>query len=300
MAMSLRFIASASGGGKTRACVKEILSRGESGAALILIVPEQFTLQTEKELTREASRGAIARAQVLSFQRLAYHVFAKTGGGNRKLLNDSGKAMLLRKITAEVEQSLMFYRNAANNNGFIEKLSDTVAEFRRYGVNQAALEEAAGRVKADGPLRRKLGDICLINRRYEEFCRKNYISGEETLDLLAEKIGGTDFLKRASVWLDAFTGFTPQERAVIGELMETCDSVTVTLPFDGGADELCETDAADYFYAVKRTFISLSKEARERGVRVEPVIVLGLEEGKPVKKPDLKFLSDNFLKDPVK
>ena len=75
--MSLRFIYGRSGSGKTYRCLQEIKERIESGAAypLVLLVPEQFTFQAERDLIRVLKTGGILKAEVLSFRRLSFRTF---------------------------------------------------------------------------------------------------------------------------------------------------------------------------------------------------------------------------------
>ena len=75
--MSLRFITGRSGSGKTYTCLKEILSKHKSNpdSRLFYIVPEQYTLQAERDLLSFSDTGAMIQAQVLSFNRLSYNIF---------------------------------------------------------------------------------------------------------------------------------------------------------------------------------------------------------------------------------
>ena len=97
--MGLRFIIGRAGTGKTHLCIEEIIHQSNTGAKRqILIVPEQFTSQAERDLIAATGQNAILTAEVLSFGRLAHRVFSKKGIGNRLPLGDIGKAMALRKI----------------------------------------------------------------------------------------------------------------------------------------------------------------------------------------------------------
>ena len=64
----------------------------------LVIVPEQFTMQTQKELVRLHPDGGILNIDILSFQRLAYRVFEETGTQVGKVLEETGKNLVLRKL----------------------------------------------------------------------------------------------------------------------------------------------------------------------------------------------------------
>ena len=62
--MSLRFITGRAGSGKTTLCLKEINYMQEKGVTdtLIYIVPEQFSLQAERDLIAYGKSGTIMQA----------------------------------------------------------------------------------------------------------------------------------------------------------------------------------------------------------------------------------------------
>ena len=70
--MGLRFIIGRAGSGKTTRCMEEIIEKGKAGGRQVLIVPEQFTSQTERDFIEACGQGAILSAEVLSFGRLAH------------------------------------------------------------------------------------------------------------------------------------------------------------------------------------------------------------------------------------
>ncbi len=95
--MGLRFIIGRAGSGKTTRCMEEIIEKGKAGGRQVLIVPEQFTSQTERDFIEACGQGAILSAEVLSFGRLAHRVFSKTGIGARVPLDEIGKKYCCRK-----------------------------------------------------------------------------------------------------------------------------------------------------------------------------------------------------------
>ena len=104
--MGLRFIIGRAGTGKTHLCIEEIIHQSNTGAKRqILIVPEQFTSQAERDLIAATGQNAILTAEVLSFGRLAHRVFSKKGIGNRLPLGDKHYAFADRLV------------NKANENG---------------------------------------------------------------------------------------------------------------------------------------------------------------------------------------
>ena len=71
--MSLQFIMGNSGAGKSRYAYQKILAEAmrHPEKTYLIIVPEQFTMQTQKELVSLHPAGGILNVDILSFQRLA-------------------------------------------------------------------------------------------------------------------------------------------------------------------------------------------------------------------------------------
>ena len=159
--MGLRFILGRSGIGKTTRCLKEI-SKYQSvndGSNIIFIVPEQFTLQAERELLKNTKGGAMLKARVLSFKRLAYNVFSKEGNLRNTHLSNTAKIMVLRKIIAERREELNFFKSLSDIRGFMQQLSEMIRELFSYGITPEQL------LNDDNPdiyLRGKIEDLSLI------------------------------------------------------------------------------------------------------------------------------------------
>lgn len=79
--MPLHFIFGASGAGKSHYIYQKIIqeSMEHPGRQYLVLVPEQFTMQTQKELVMMHPKKGILNIDVLSFERLAYRVLEETG-----------------------------------------------------------------------------------------------------------------------------------------------------------------------------------------------------------------------------
>ena len=106
--MSLQFILGNSGFGKTTYIYDKIIKESIEHPELryYCIVPEQFTLQTQRDFCLMHPRKGILNIDVLSFQRLAYHVLEEVGENGRMILEETGKNIVLRKLAKEKEDEL--------------------------------------------------------------------------------------------------------------------------------------------------------------------------------------------------
>ncbi len=297
MRMALQYIFGGAGSGKTAWCQQEIAAKIKTGGArqsLIYIVPEQFTLESEKQLCNAISGGAIMNLEVLSFQRLAYRLFAETTGPNGKTLDDAGKHMLLQKITLELANELHFFGKAATKQGFIDNLSAAIREFFQYCVDPQRLLEAALAVEDKEGLRLKMLDLHKLYSRYVQTLQAGYISTEHALDFVPARIDASSFLVGASIWVDGFNGFTPQEYNMIARLMAKADKLTVTLTVKSDRIAHDNLKAVDPFYETKTTVNQLTRLARENNIAIEPPVYL-TETPRFQTFPELAFLEKNFF-----
>ena len=91
--MSLQFIIGNSGAGKSFRAYQRVIREAAAHPEKMyyVIVPEQFTMQTQKTLVEMHPQKGILNIDVLSFERLAYRIFEEVGGDTRKVLEETGK-----------------------------------------------------------------------------------------------------------------------------------------------------------------------------------------------------------------
>ena len=75
--MGYRFYFGASGVGKTYRAFSDIIDEAQKNLEknFFIIVPEQFTMQTQKDIVQMHPNHAVSNIDVLSFNRLAYRIF---------------------------------------------------------------------------------------------------------------------------------------------------------------------------------------------------------------------------------
>lgn len=234
--MSLRFILGRAGSGKTTYCldkIREKLHTSQEGNNLILLVPEQATFQMEMELAKTPDLNGIIRAQVFSFNRLTWKILQEVGGGSKVHLSDLGKTMVIRKFLEQRKEEFQVFRRASELPGFAETMGAMISELKLYQISleeiKSFLQEKRGE---DSLLFDKLKDLTLIYEDLEKYLADTYIDTDDYLNLLAEKIHLSPMMKKAEIWIDEFTGFTPQELKVIEKIMVTAPEVNITLTLD--------------------------------------------------------------------
>jgi len=281
--VTIRFIIGRAGSGKTRACLEEVreeLRKSPVGHPLILLVPEQATFQTEYELASTPGLNGFIRVQVISFRRLAYRVLQEVGGAARAHIGELGKRMMLRRLLERRRGELKVFRRAAGLPGFVDTLARALGELKTYCTAPEDLDRASSTLREAGAglLPDKLDDLSLLYDSLEEALAGRFTDPDDYLSLLADRLKDSSLVRGAEVWVDGFTGFTPQEFRVLAALARTARRVNITLCADLAA-LTGYRDETDLFYPVRETYDSLcAMAARERIALEEPLI---LEDGPP-------------------
>lgn len=274
--MSLQFIFGNSGSGKSHCLYQDIVSRSvrHPQKNYLVLVPEQFTMQTQKDLCLMHPRGGIMNIDVLSFGRLAHRVFEEVGEDNRTVLDDEGKNLVLRKIANNFEDELTVLKGNLKKQGYISEVKSVISEFTQYGVDFDRLDEFMDTVSPDSYLYYKLRDIRRVYEGFEDYLSGRYITKEEMLDVLSRVVPESEILKRSVVALDGFTGFTPVQDRLLGELLRVCDRVIVTVEMDEREDPFVYRHPYQLFALSKQMVTSLVKIAQEAGVEIEEPVCL--------------------------
>lgn len=274
--MSLQFIFGNSGSGKSHYLYEHIIQESIKYPNInyIALVPEQFTMQTQKELVLRHPRQGIMNIDVLSFARLAFRIFEETGEGRADVLDDEGKNLILRKAAGKVEDSLRVLKGNLKKPGYISEVKSVISELTQYNIQPDGMDAMLEAVSDESYLYYKLQDIQTVYQEFEDYLADKYITKEELLDVLCGAVGKSEILKNSVIALDGFTGFTPVQNKVLREMLRHCRKVFVTVTLDEREDPYVLQDKYQLFAMSKQTVISLTKIAKEEKVWVEEPVCL--------------------------
>ena len=137
--------------------VREVGDAYQAGGRVTLLVPEQYTLQAERDLMNDLRLPGFFRLEVLSPSRLSYRVFEAYGADERVRIDERGKAVTLARALQRTGKQLSFYKGALERPGFIKRMGDLLATVKTLGLTPDRLI-AAQQQAGDGPLGSKLTD----------------------------------------------------------------------------------------------------------------------------------------------
>ncbi|MCB9851260.1 MAG: PD-(D/E)XK nuclease family protein [Phycisphaerales bacterium] len=277
--MSVRFVIGRAGTGKTHHCLaairEQLAADPVADSRLVLLVPEQASLQMERALLSDSLR-AVARAEVLSFRRLALRILQSSHLAQRQVLSAAARSMVLRTLIAKLGSRLKYYRRVERMPGFLDRLGRTVSELIEEGIAPDALDL---NLPGDSAAQRaKFADIREIYNAYLRYLGDTRLDASQYLKLAGEHLPRCRSFDGAHFWVDGFAGFTGLEMTLLRDLAQRAERVEVSLLVDPAgfmaADREGDVDPTDLFARTLRTYLSLRDALIHTGCVIDEPLVL--------------------------
>lgn len=293
----VKFIIGRSGAGKTTYCYEEIEKKlnEDSYESLMLLVPEQFNLQTQRDLAKRLAPGLL-RAEVISFNVLAREIFREVGKTETTVVEDLERMIILKRIIEAHKKEIVFYKKNLNNTGFIEAMNRLITVLEQAGMGQQELKEIIQDERASLLFQSKLTDIETIYQSFNTYLGERFVTIEKNMTRLAGLIQKSKKLEQTYLWVDGFYGFTHTQLLIIKELIKKVKGLTITLPMDRVYTKAEGVRPIHPFYESiinMQKMMGLCEEAQcTFSVRQVDLPI----EVKREKEPSLMYLEENYLK----
>lgn len=231
MSEKLRFILGPSGSGKSAHLYKELIKKSQENpeSNFIFIVPEQFTMETQRKMVENHPHNAVSNIDIVSFNRLAFRVFSELGISKLDILDDTGKSLILRKVIANESKNLNIYKEKIHMHGFVEEMKSVISELYMYGIGLDKYGEIKKQVSNHHLITEKLNDIEVVYAGFQKFINDKFITKEELLEKLCQAVPESDMIKNSEIYFDEFTGFTPVQNQLMELLIKHSKGATVAL-----------------------------------------------------------------------
>ncbi len=254
----MKIIYGRSGYGKSYYCMNEIKQNIEASfdGPLLFIVPEQFSLSAEMDLSKIVNRGGIMKAEVVTFKRLCHRIYNEFGF-RKTAIGSSAKTMLLYFLMSKLDSKLEVLKGVEKNPGLVDTVSNFISECKRYHLTPEILKSYEPHSEI---FKRKLADLTMLYEAFEERLNSDYIDKDDEFTNSTKLIAKSSIVKGAKIWIDGFDGFTPQELSLIFALDEVA-SVTVSLTLDDTEEKM--------FLLNQKTYQKLSKDREVETVYLE-------------------------------
>ena len=203
----------------------------KAGRRLILYVPEQYTLQAERDIITGLKLPGLLDIQVISPRKLKQQVKEQTGTGTRRPLNEMGRAMAVHRVMTEQEENLSYYRNMTELSGAVTRVSGALDELRESDITPEELEEyAAG--TATGAERAKLNDLKILWDGYETLISEQFDEEKAIWTDAVARLENSGMWQGADVAVYGFDAIRPDLRELIAHLCDKVNSLSVYLIMD--------------------------------------------------------------------
>lgn len=299
--MALQFIFGGAGAGKSYYIYNNIIQQSIENPEkqYLILVPEQFTMQTQKELVTMHPRKGICNIDVLSFERLAFRVLTEMGESQRVLLEETGKSMVLRRVAQEKKKELKILGAKMDKQGYISQMKSMVSELRQYEISTEDLEDILENLASSPELYYKLQDIKTLYQGFFDYLEGSFITQEEVLDAMGRVAPLSKKLKDSVLVLDGYTGFTPIQIQLLETLLDICHEIYVTVTIAAGEDPYKMGSPHELFYLSKQTVASLLRIAKEKKISWKEYWIpegKGTYQGRFADNPPMAFLEKNVFR----
>lgn len=230
------------------------------GKPTLLLVPEQFTLQAERELLDRLHLRGFMTMDVLSPSRLMDRVLNVVGADERAPLSQAGRRMAVSIALDRCEKQLAFYQSAARRRGFTEKMAALIGDMKRGGLTPDGLS-ACLQAQPDGMRRAKLADLAALYAAYEGVLHGRFGDSEDQLRYLAQRLPETGLLDGQYVYVYGFDALPQQMIALLCAVGTLCEQLTVAL--------VCDTESApdgELYRPVRQSVERFAQALRDKGL----------------------------------
>ena len=273
-------------GGSSETLRRHLIAMAARGGRMIVIVPEQYTLQTERELMAGLQVPGFFDLEVLSPSRLTERVFAQAGTDQRVRIDARGKQLALARVLLAHKKELRYYESAAQKQGFIERMGSAIADFKRAGVTPDMLKEHAESLP-DGAAKDKMQDLSLLYAAYEQQLAGQFVDGEDVVSAMIERLPDSQIAQDALIAVYGFDVFTGQ----------MCRILTAMARQSLETHALIVLGREECFAPVLESARRLQRTAEEMQLPVSFQLLPPDEENKT---PALAHLSRHYLSVPAK
>ena len=258
----LRIITGKARSGKTAAINREIQQAvQQKQGGRILLVPEQYSHEAERELCEVCGDTFSLYAEVLSFTGLARKITSLLGGIAVTYLDDGGRTLCMAQAMKLIGGDLKVFRHAAEKPELQRMLITAVDGMKASCITPMELEKAS--VQCEGDLAGKLSDLAVISETYETVLGGSQADPGDRLTVLAANIENSSVMDDTVVYVDGFIDFTKTELAVLTAMLKKGVNLTVCLTMEK------ENSTSEIFALSRYSAGKLEAIAKELGLPTE-------------------------------
>lgn len=211
----------------------------------LLLVPDQFSLQAERDAFFYLDKTGLMDLAVVDFSALGHKILKEAGSPVPPLIDKYGRHMLLTRILEESDDALKIYKGVRGKNSFVERVNMLISEMKRSKVSVDMLREVSESLEDFSFLKYKLKDIVTLFSLYEEAIAGKYLDSEDYITFYGDKMLDSSLVAASDVWVYGFDTFTPKNMLVLERILKTARSLNIVMTWEDAAKTPPERSAKD-------------------------------------------------------
>ncbi len=279
------FIYGNPGTGKTEIIFKRLEEDAANGKNAILIVPEQITVEMERDVLRRLPPSAQLNVEVLNFTRLANKLFRIYGGITYNFATPAIQKLLMWQAVKKATPFLTEYQISKNDDqSLAEAMLAIYKEFTASGISFESVDKLSESIPKS-VLTNKLKDISTVCAIYTNLLNESFSDENKELASLSKLLDEVSCLNNINVYLDGFSSLTGIEHNIVKSIFRQADNcyVTIGIPSPGfkGIDTV----------SLKRFSDILRRDCAALGIRSHTI---ELNENQRSSSASLKLISSDL------
>ncbi len=248
----IRFYFGAGSDETATALTKDIRTKLESGAEVLLLVPEQETVAVERRMLAELPAKFQLSFEVVNFSRLANRIHRALGGHRFHTATAPVRSLVMWNALRQKADELLRYKGHAHETRLCDMMLEAATRYHAHCISACDLREKADELPEAEPLRAKLLDVSLLMDAYEQTLLTAFGGDNDELSRAATRLAQNEtLLKNTHIFVDSFHDFTGEEHVMLATLVRHAASVTFTTPL------LSVDDDGLHLRAARHTFDKL-------------------------------------------
>ena len=270
----LRLILGRAKSGKTT-YVRKILAEKAVTKNVVLVVPEQFSFESEKAIIDMLGAKKASDIEVVSFSSLSKKILDDYMPSRKPSVTDAAKNVIMSLTLEALGEQLEIFSGCSRNKNSVAEILHITDELIQCDVSYSAMNSAATE-SGNRILAKKAEEIELISSLYSSMLTGKFSDDRYMINAAAEIIADKKLFAGKTVIFDEFTGFTAQQNLVLSQVLKQADDVYVTMCADSIKDVSEGTGAFSYSVENTGKIVAL---ARKNDVKVAEPVILAADYG---------------------
>ena len=202
-----------------KSMLKKINSIIEQNENAIVLVPEHYTLQAEKDLMYGLQLDGLFNVEVMSPKRLQTRIIESNPFIQNDILELSGEAIAISRIAKNYNNDLKYYKDCFKNTGVYTELVKFLNNLYSTGIKSEQIDNYIDTLD-NNALKNKWLDISILYNAYVSLDKSNFLLNADKSKIIAESINYYKLLKGNNIFV---YGFDALSFDLISLLIETAD-----------------------------------------------------------------------------